>query len=542
MDYNIKSKKTTCDKKENHESNFKIIKKFLNIDDNTLSYEFEIDVGEGITTRQIFLRNEVYNLSDKLLNSGVDVSDKKIFLNNFSFEEKKVPISYQHSSLGFSKYNNQLIYKANTAVNIDSTYVGSFDVSSHGSFEGWKNAVTKYAMPTVALQFMLIAGLSAVVMGFLRDAVDGSLLIHVYSDSSKGKTTGCLLAISTAGNPSAATGKQSLQIDWGDTFNYRIASLSNNFGVPIIIDEASKIAEKEISSFIYSCCNGSSKGRLSSNGTPRDVKHWSTCCISNGEQSLLPLCNENQGIRARIIEVNFDTITESADQADKLKQGIFKNYGFANKILAKYIIENEDKVKQEFYKWTSVFREDLKDSSPLIARISKRLSALMTTTVISKEALGLNFDVSEIKNILIKAVNDQNEDESLNIGDRLVEYLTEDYFVNSQRYCNKKTCELNYSLPANCFGVYRNIQRRMIAGEVNVDYEVCYFKSKFEELLSMGGFNNKKLCLQELKKKGYLIHDRDRMTSKRKINGQTMTVYVVDFPREILSTSYFRVS
>jgi hypothetical protein len=151
----------------------------------------------------------------------------------------------------------------------------------------------------------------AVTMGFLSDIVDGSLLIHIYSDSSKGKTTGSALAISTAGNPSSTTKKRSLQIDWGDTYNYRVASLSGNFGVPIVLDEASKIATKDISSFIYSCCNGVSKGRLSSDGTQKDVSHWSTCTISNGEGSLLPFCNNNQDIRARLIEVCFDSITEN---------------------------------------------------------------------------------------------------------------------------------------------------------------------------------------------------------------------------------------
>lgn len=535
-----KKKDLTKAEKEEKICNYTICHKYFNIDTQVVSYDVKIEIAENVTYRRTFTRQEIYSVSTNVFNSGISIHDRSMFSYVFFSKADDIPMEYQHSYMGFCVKSGQYLFKANSIIDLPSKYVGPFDLGQKGTFEGWKSVVEQHVMQTLNLQFMLIMGLCSVTVGFLQKIFDGSMLVHIYSDSSKGKTTGSALAISTAGNPSLGSKKRSLQIDWGDTFNYRIASLANNYGIPIVIDEASKINTKDISSFIYACCNGSSKGRLSSDGRQKDVYHWCTCCISNGEQSLLPLCNNNQGIRARLLEFSFDSITESAEQAESIKEGIEQNYGFANMVLARYMINHPKKVYQIYETWRKKFRDEISLQSPLIARLSKRLAMIMSTATVASDALQLKFDINGLLQLLLHAAEVQEEDAPINIGERLVDYLTEDYLIHSDRYTSRNSADDDVSFPKNCYAVFNNVSKRKGALS-NVDYEVCYFKSQFEKLLQMGGFNNKKLCLQELAKRGYLCHEADRYTTKRKVFGQTIPVYVVRFPKDILSMSNFKI-
>lgn len=335
-------------------------------------------------------------------------------------------------------------------------------------------------------------------MGFLGDRVDGSLMVHIYSDSSKGKTTSSALAISTSGNPSGFTKMNSLQLDYGDTYNYRIASLADNYGIPMVIDEASKISTRNISGFVYACCNGQSKGRLSSDGSQKEVYHWKTCCISNGEGSLLPYCNNNQGIRARLIEIQFDSITESAKQAEEIKEVINNNYGWANKIYAQYIIDNQDFVRETFHRFVDEINEQISAGS-LASRLSNKLSVIVTTAYCAKEALNLDFDVNGIKYILLNAINNQQEEESLDLCKRVVEFLVTDTVTHKEHY-NLKVSNTDYDLfPNNCYGFYNNFSKD------KTHTEICYFPEQFKKFLNREALLTPQYALKLFKKMAILL-------------------------------------
>lgn len=511
----------------NSKDNFSVCRKLINIDKKDVCLELKVNQN-GFKNTGIFTRDDVFSQSSNVINFGIPYFSKKTdWINYISSIEESLSVSYCHNTLGFDKINEQLVFKADSAIGIESVYFGNFDVFGKGSYDEWHNGMKKCVMQTLPLQFMLTLGLSAVTIGFLGDNVDGSLLVHIYSDSSKGKTTGSALAISTAGNPSSHTEKNSLQLDYGDTYNYRIASLSGNYGIPMVIDEASMISTRDISSFVYACCNGQSKGRLSSDGSQKDVYHWKTCCISNGEGSLLPYCNNNQGIRARLIEIQFDSITESAKQAEEIKEIINNNYGWANKKYAEYIIDNQDFVRETFHRFVDEINEQIIAGS-LASRLSNKLSVIVTTAYCAKEALNLDFDVEGIKDILFNAISNQQEEDSFDLCERVVEVLVTDTIMHKEHYNLKGDNNLDF-LPSNCYGVYNNRIK-------NKSYtEICYIPEQFKRLLADNGFTNPKVCLNALLEKGYLVTDKDKHRNvKRTIYGNTIRVYAIHFPTEIM--------
>lgn len=69
-------------------------------------------------------------------------------------------------------------------------------------------------------------------------------------NSSTGKSTAAALAVSIAGNPSK--GDQTLFRGWNGTRNAIEGYLSNNFGVPIALDELSAATFKDTNGLLYS--------------------------------------------------------------------------------------------------------------------------------------------------------------------------------------------------------------------------------------------------------------------------------------------------
>ena len=68
----------------------------------------------------------------------VDKKSAPTLLKCIENEEMKAPVTYEHSSLGFSQYEDQLIFKGDKAINIKSNYVGESDIKPKGSYKKWR--------------------------------------------------------------------------------------------------------------------------------------------------------------------------------------------------------------------------------------------------------------------------------------------------------------------------------------------------------------------------------------------------------------------
>ena len=529
------------------EENYCLLNKIINIDNQDVFFEANIYAGGNNINNIVASRQKFFSQSPELVNIGLPIVAKREWQQSLSQKENKVPVLYQHSLLGFSYYQGKHIFKAKKTIGgIESEYNGDFDISSKGTFEGWHEMISSIVMPTVELQLMVILGLAAVTIGFLDDLIDGSLLVHIYSDSSKGKTTGCALAISTAGNPFPTNSTRNLQIDYGDTENYRIATLAGNYGFPVVIDESSKINRKDISNFIYSCCNGKSKGRVASDGSLKDIQYWKTCCISNGEGSLLPYCNNNVGIRARLIEIQVSSITESAEQAEKLKAGLAENYGWANTIYAQYLLAHRKEVVDLFEQEAKTISATLTEIGLIAERLARKIAVITTTAELAGKCLNLSFQTEELKRLLTNSVIEQNKDEPVALAEKLMDIFMEDILAHKEGYGTIKPARYRdleyrdeYFFPNNATGMLKLVsvkdgQIKYINGmKCSVKYlmEIEYYPHKFERLLERYGFTNKTICLNALEEEGYLLSDKDgHKRVKRTIGSFSQRVYVVRIP------------
>ena len=516
--------------------NTKITKIYVNLEKKTQSYKLKID-NNGFVNEIIMKRSEVLSVSDDLYDYGVTFTSKKDFKDVMLYEESKVPIEYIHTGIGWSEYEGVKVFKGASTIGVESTYNGKIDIKPKGSFEGWKIGIEKYAMPQIALQLAVVLGLSAVTAGFLQDEMDGSIFVHLYGESSKGKTTAAMLALSTAGNPNPMA-KNTLLGDWGDTPNYLTSMLVSNHGFPVAFDELSKSSNKDLTEFVYKVTNSKDKGRLNSNAKQKDVDTWCTTVISTGESSLLAKCNNNSGLLVRVLEICPNKITASAEQAEKLKEVIIHNYGWANSILAKYYLKNPEKVSVVFNNYRKRFKKEIPISNELVNRLIKKLAVIATTARLAKKALGLDFDIKAIRIMLIKAVLKQNEERPFEQSKLLIDSLLSDLATSPDKYVLiKQRKPLNDIFGKNIRGFIREIQPIDIGNE-QCSTELIFTKEKFEKLLNNWGFTNKLKELKALDEKGFIKKEGKHFSIRRKIAGKTIPVYVLTLPESLLDSNF----
>lgn len=528
--------KTNNNSNENIPFNVDIIKRQVNLEDNVQSLELKIS-NNGTTNIVTMKRSEVFNTSDKLLDYGAEIISPKDFKNIMYLRESTSPVRYIHSGLGWDKYKGEHIFKAYSTVGWKSTYKGKFDIKPAGSFEEWKNTIVEYVIPQNFLQLITILGLSSVTMGFLQDEMDGSIFVHIYGKSSKGKTTGGMAAISSAGNPNIVA-KNTLFADYGDTSNYLISMLAGNHGFPIVFDELSKAQTKNLSEFVYNVCNGKDKGRLKSNSEQRETKTWCTTVLSTGESSLLARCNNNAGLLARVLEICPEEITASAEQAEALKDGIIHNYGWANTILAEFYLQHPQRISKVFNKYREILKRDIPLDNELVNRLSKKLAVILTTAHFAEIALDIDFDTKAIKKMLIEAVLKQNEEYPFEQSKLLVDCLLSDLTTNPSKYFELKQREpLNDLFGQKIRGFVREI-KPISVGEEQCSVELIFPTANFEKLLKQFGFTNKLKELQSLDEKGFIKKEGKHYSIRRKIAGKKIPVYVLTLPESLLSAKF----
>ena len=116
----------------------KIININKNIDSNEINAKIKYKSIDGYD--EIIVGREVYlnkNNLIKLQSKGLGVNHENVvdLVKYFEECEDNVEVKYVHENLGFKNYNNTIIYRLDTAIGIESQYVGKYNVTRAGSIE-----------------------------------------------------------------------------------------------------------------------------------------------------------------------------------------------------------------------------------------------------------------------------------------------------------------------------------------------------------------------------------------------------------------------
>lgn len=483
-----------------------------------------IDYDDMGIMRSIDIKREEYLTPSKLLRYqavGMDVmSNNAQYISMYLRDEEiTAPKLYSHSKLGFDKYEDKEIYKLYECIGCKSIYKGDLELEPKGTRENWINMFNQEVLGHSPLELMSVMSLSAVLVAYIGEelALD-TQIVHISGNSTIGKSTAMKLAISMFGYPDVK--KRGLFTTYNSTDNALIRKISGINGVPIAFDELSMSKIDNFTEVIYRITNGTDKDRLNKNLEIRKTESWLTTVLSNGEKSLVKSANKNAGIQVRVLEIDDLVWTKDAKNAERINQIIMNNYGHIGIEFAQFVMEKgKDEIKNIYEKCIVKIKQIFKNKNVIDEFSNRRINKfaiILATAILFEEMLGIKLNKKEIVNILVNA--EKTSIKNRNFDKSIIDYLKE--------YISSNPSKFKHGLEKITTNDYVG---RLTNKKDYTELEIV--PMQFEKIIKEGGFEDEKVVLKELKKNGYLDHEKDRNTRKRKVNSEMKTnVYVIKIP------------
>ncbi len=388
-----------------------------------------------------------------------------------------------------------------------------YDLQPKGTFKGWWEMYLKQVKGNLLLELAVVFAASSLVTAFLKTRHEVEFAGTIFSfmgNSSTGKSTAAALAVSIAGNPTK--GSNTLFRSWNGTRNALEGYLSNNYGLPIVLDELSAATFKDTTGLLYSLAEGQGRQRSNIDGNVKALKNWGTSVISTAEHSVLNNSARNDGLNVRTIEIS-EAFTTSADNADAIKRATSVNYGHIMPLVAEYLLKREDEVIKWFHAEHDWFKNQLKnETSNTGIRMFKRYAVIATSARIFERVIATHIDLDAIRNYLLTYHSDSVSERSL--ADKALETITQFVAQNRGKFSDDNrlsTMVENYGLielKDNCI-------------------QVKILKDVFKRMLEENQYQDVNNVIDALRDKGHIQSDPNRKTTKRSIkdsHGKSKTI------------------
>ncbi|EJZ1366254.1 DUF927 domain-containing protein, partial [Escherichia coli] len=175
--------------------------------------------------------------------------------------------------------------------------------------------------------------------------------VHLFEQSSAGKTTTQNIASSLWGEPDAQ------RLTWyGTALGIANEAEAHNDGL-LPLDEIGQAGNaREVSTSAYTLFNGSGKLQGAKDGGNREIKHWRTVAISTGEMDVETFL-KTEGIKikagqlVRLLNVPMEKATQFHEystgkaHADALKDAWTANHGAAGREWVKWLAGHQQEAK-----------------------------------------------------------------------------------------------------------------------------------------------------------------------------------------------------
>ena len=459
----------------------------------------------------------------KLSLQGADVTEEnaKYHIRSIEYQERKIGrVNNTHSELGFAKYKEKEIFKLYKAINEDSSYVGALDLKPKGNLGNYLDDLREHVVPYKNISLAFALGVSSSIVAKLNMHYKdiNTLLVHLFAESTKGKSTAAMLAISVWGNPNLSGG--GLYNTWNSTENALSTSLAGNYGIAYALDELSMSKIEDTTSLIYNLVGGKDKARLTKDIELRAAATWTTSIISTGEVSLLSKAKNNTGLDIRVLELGGIVWTEDANHSDQVKALVNRNYGVFGADFVKRLIEfPADRLKEIFEEEREIFIQKVKEKNihdDMLSRTSSKYAIVTLTIRLINSRYkdrGIILDIEGIRELLV-------DTEINSINRRGIKRKAEDWLI---QYIESNASKFKSGKETNTNVDYLGTRKELPNGEL----EVAILTNKFEEIMRKGKFEDTKVVLEQLKKEGKLEYEAGRLTRKRKVNAIQTPVYVI---------------
>jgi len=215
-----------------------------------------------------------------------------------------------------------------------------------GTFDGWREQVAGRAVNNPMLALPIAAALAGVLLEKLN--IDGGGL-HLFGDSSAGKTTALLAATSVWGGAA-------FRRTWRSTSNGLEGAAKMHTGTLLALDEVGEVNPKDLYESAYALVNGHGKTRANVRGEARQVARWRVFVLSTGEVTIASRMaaggfEAKAGQALRLLDVpitgthgawdDLHGFTSGAALSDAIRDGTSQHHGHAGRAFVRGLIESK---------------------------------------------------------------------------------------------------------------------------------------------------------------------------------------------------------
>ena len=458
-----------------------------------------------------------------------------------------------HESVGWSVVDGERVFfgenkLTSSGVVEKSGYRGTMKITPRGSFEVYKEMIKNLVVGHTPLEAIISVAGSATVLGFAKTEWSESIVnsvLHIYSDTTEGKSAASELFASLGGLPDSKDDK-AVFITYDATNASIKKKLSGNNGYPVVLDELSNCTKSDITSLLYALASGQDKERLGSGGRKlQKLEKFTTMILSNGEESILAKCKNNGGLRVRVFEMFGVEWTKSDKHAEEISRIVKNNYGHVTPMIAQKLLEDtEQKWHERFKHWKEMYMKKAKENginNKTVGRVSKTLALFMTSADILEEILEVHLSKNQIFDFFYKKIICEIDNEG-NIGIHTYNWIREYFISNKDKFPEQEWNAFgDIKIPSSAEGKVLTMKSpeekiMMENGKekvVTFNRTICLTKTQAERILLKGNFSDIRVCMNALKRMGLLMtSNKDTITAKFTLRDEVCTGYRIKIPQE----------
>lgn len=454
-----------------------------------------------------------------------------------SGKDMNISHSLTHNGLGWIDYRNNTCFRANDIFEknevIKSNYKGTMDITPVGELSNISTLIKDVIYGNIPMESIIAIAVAATLLPFADECWGYRIyncIVHLMSTTSVGKSTAAILLTAFGSNPDEGAG---FLLSHLDTQNALIRNIGDNRGIPVAVDEFSVGSKKDFSEVVYTLAMGKEKDRLKAGGIDiHKGNRFSTIVLSNGEVSILDYCSENQGLKARVIQIEGEDYTRSAEESDEIKRVMRKNYGLVTPLVAQELLENGGIWREKFEYWLISIKKDVEDKKIVLSiadRLSIYLALFMVSVEIAEKVLSVSLHQNEIYDFFFAHIITANAQVG-SLGHLAYNVLL-DYV---KRHPNEFGYpDYNFGYEPNFFaGDYKGFmsvfQRKRAVNPLtgNKFTSYCLIHPKVVEgILNKSGFKSIKATLMDMQKNGFIASKQKGVfTVCEEINGQKINM------------------
>jgi uncharacterized protein (DUF927 family) len=463
---------------------------------------------------------------------GMDVFEHTVItlLKFLQWQEEMITPMTGHKNVGWDTYTGddgvrRDFFKGYKGIGYISEYLGDFIIKPTGQKEDYQDFISKHIIST-PLELAVAVGLAAVLVGFIGSEVEcDNLFVHIFGDTSSGKTTFGVVAVGMGSKPEFKG--HTLARRYNGTENALLQVMVGNTGLPVCFDEAKEAKIRDFSGFIYSIESGTEKLRLDKDASVKRVGEYHTSIVSTGEFSLSDDSERATGKEIRLQQFGNIVWTRNAHESELIKGFFRKKYGLPCVLFASHLLKiGKEATIEYFTRNRKKFIKQSKVTDAFTERLSIKYGMILAAAELANEAMGLSLSYDEIMEMLIQ--NEMETSESRDIAQVAYDYVLGQINIFHDNFSFLSCINKPEIIPPqkDTWGL-----RVTHKPALKINKKKCYVtiyvqKDKLAEILLKGNFKDVSVIVKKWKERDLLDYEEGRNTRFRKISPTGTKVHV----------------